>query len=169
MMKNTFLAELIKAKTIDDIISKTEGARKEAKELKDKTLIMLLYNLSYYKFFERTPEKEREIYQLQSQIIEQYTKNTLIMIESNQVNDKQIDNKMKINHCCDELTDFDNTLILEPNNDLETIKDVFNSITNLKIPSHTKKMLQIIYNSYSNLKEENKELKKQLNQQKEDE
>ena len=67
MIKNSCLTELIEAKTIEEILSKTEGARKEAKELNDKSLIILLYNLSYYKFFERTKDKEIEIFQLQKQ------------------------------------------------------------------------------------------------------
>ena len=41
MMKNSYLTELIEAKTIEEILNKTELARKEAKELNDKCLIIL--------------------------------------------------------------------------------------------------------------------------------
>ena len=45
MIKNSCLTELIEAKTIEEILSKTEGARKEAKELNDKSLIILLLQI----------------------------------------------------------------------------------------------------------------------------
>lgn len=169
MIKNSCLTELIEAKTIEEILSKTEGARKEAKELNDKSLIILLYNLSYYKFFERTKDKEIEIFQLQKQIKEQYTQKTLILNATTQIdtNMKEKDKSMNniVNKDTQYITDtVNNNLILDPHSDIETIKDIFNSISNTKISSHTKQMLQIIFNSYSNLKKENESLKQKLNQ-----
>ena len=169
MIKNSCLTELIEAKTIEEILSKTEGARKEAKELNDKSLIILLYNLSYYKFFERTKDKEIEIFQLQKQIKEQYTQKTLVLNATTQIdtNMKEKDKSMNniVNKDTQYITDtVNNNLILDPHSDIETIKDIFNSISNTKISSHTKQMLQIIFNSYSNLKKENESLKQKLNQ-----
>lgn len=170
MMNNSYLTELIEAKTIEEILNKTELARKEAKELNDKSLIILLYNLSYYKFFERTKDKEIEIFQLQKQIKEQYTQKTILLTTTTQVkkidtNVKEKDTSLNNNKETQYITDtVNNNLILDPHSDLETIKDIFNSIASTKISTHTKQMLQIIFNSYSNLKKENESLKQKLNQ-----
>ena len=132
-------------------------------------MIILLYNLSYYKFFERTKDKEIEIFQLQKQIKEQYTQKTLVLNATTQIdtNMKEKDKSMNniVNKDTQYITDtVNNNLILDPHSDIETIKDIFNSIYNTKISSHTKQMLQIIFNSYSNLKKENESLKQKLNQ-----
>ena len=106
-------------------------------------------------------------FQLQKQIKEQYTQKTLVLNATTQIdtNMKEKDKSMNniVNKDTQYITDtVNNNLILDPHSDIETIKDIFNSISNTKISSHTKQMLQIIFNSYSNLKKENESLKQKL-------
>ena len=113
------------------------------------------------------PEDTKSL--LQKQIKEQYTQKTLVLNATTQIdtNMKEKDKSMNniVNKDTQYITDtVNNNLILDPHSDIETIKDIFNSISNTKISSHTKQMLQIIFNSYSNLKKENESLKQKLNQ-----